>query len=72
MRASVVTAAASMLAMLWSVSASAADADWKADWERTVAAANREGELAIAGPSGRGWRDFLTQRFAKEIGRAHV
>ncbi len=55
------------LALLLSVSAAfAQEQNWKADWDRTVAAANQEGELAIAGPSGRGWRDFLTQRFPKD------
>jgi iron(III) transport system substrate-binding protein len=48
------------------VPAVADDLGWKADWERTVAAAGREGELVVAGPSGRGWRDFLTRRFSKD------
>lgn len=39
--------------------------DWKQDWDRTLAAAKAEGELVIAAPSGRGWRDFLTQRFQR-------
>jgi len=52
--------------ILCASSSGAAELTWKADWDRTVAAANKEGVLAIAGPSGRGWRDFLTQRFAKD------
>ncbi len=36
-----------------------APADWKQDWERTVTAAKKEGELVISGPSGRGWREAL-------------
>lgn len=40
-------------------------ADWQADWARTVAAAKQEGELVIAAPAGRGWREFLTERFHK-------
>ena len=35
--------------------------DWQQDWERTVAAAKKEGELVISGPSGRNWRDFLME-----------
>ena len=33
--------------------------DWKARWDQTVAAAKKEGEINISGPSGRGWRDYL-------------
>lgn len=50
----------------WCGAAEAQEPNWKSDWERTVAAANQEGVLAVAGPSGRGWRDFLTQRFSKD------
>ena len=34
-------------------------ADWKTRWEQTVAAAKKEGEINISGPSGRGWREYL-------------
>ncbi len=34
-------------------------ADWKARWEQTAAAAKKEGEINISGPSGRGWREYL-------------
>ena len=37
----------------------AQSADWKARWDQTVAAAKKEGEINISGPSGRGWRDYL-------------
>lgn len=40
---------------------SKAPADWQQDWERTVAAAKKEGELVISGPSGRGWREALME-----------
>lgn len=36
-----------------------APADWKQQWDAAVAAAKKEGELVISGPSGRGWREFL-------------
>jgi iron(III) transport system substrate-binding protein len=34
-------------------------ADWQADWDKTVAAANQEGSLVMSGPSGKVWRDQL-------------
>ena len=46
--------------------ASAADPDWKQDWDKTVAAANKEGELVISSPVGKLWSDFLTARFKKD------
>lgn len=58
---------AALLSFLAISPVSAEIKDWKSDWDRTVAAANKEGEVDIAGPSGRGWRDFLTQRFAKDF-----
>lgn len=33
--------------------------DWEQDWRNTVAAAKKEGQLVISGPSGRVWRDEL-------------
>lgn len=33
--------------------------DWQARWDKTVAAAKKEGEIVISGPSGRGWRDYM-------------
>jgi iron(III) transport system substrate-binding protein len=47
--------------------ADAPKADWKADWDKTIEAASKEGQVVISGPSGRGWRDFLTQRFQKDF-----
>jgi iron(III) transport system substrate-binding protein len=44
----------------------AQDESWRQEWARTVEAANREGHVDVAGPSGRGWRDFLTQRFQRD------
>lgn len=38
-----------------------ARADWKADWDATVAAANKEGALVMSVPSGRAWRDALAK-----------
>jgi ABC-type glycerol-3-phosphate transport system substrate-binding protein len=40
---------------------SSARADWKADWDATVAAANKEGALVMSVPSGRAWRDALAK-----------
>src|SRR5215472_862134 len=34
-------------------------ADWKPIWDQTVAAANKEGQLAISAPSGTIWREQL-------------
>ena len=40
--------------------AKAAD-DWKAKWEATLAAAEKEGELNVSGPAGKIWRDELME-----------
>jgi iron(III) transport system substrate-binding protein len=47
-------------------SAHAANEGWKQDWDRTVAAANKEGELVVSGPVGHLWSDFLVARFHKD------
>lgn len=39
--------------------------DWKQDWERTVAAAKKEGEIIISAPSGRVWRDAINGEWKK-------
>ncbi len=39
--------------------------DWKARWDQVVAAANKEGALDVAGPSGRQWQQLLAD-FGKE------
>jgi len=39
--------------------------DWQADWQRTIAAAKKEGQLVISGPSGSAWREQLLA-FEKE------
>ena len=38
----------------------AARADWKAEWDKVVAAAKKEGKVAVAGPPGEAYRDALT------------
>jgi ABC-type Fe3+ transport system substrate-binding protein len=38
-----------------------ARADWKADWDATIAAASKEGALVLSVPSGRAWRDALAK-----------
>ena len=43
------------------ISATPARADWKADWDSTVAAAKKEGSLVLSVPSGRAWRDALAK-----------
>jgi iron(III) transport system substrate-binding protein len=57
--------ALAFISFVITIPALAATTDWRADWQRTVAAAKQEGELVIAGPSGRSWRDFLTEHFHK-------
>ena len=54
-----------LIAIASMLPARAQTADWQSDWARTVAAAKQEGELAIAAPAGRGWREFLTEQFHK-------
>ena len=54
-----------LIAICASPSAHAAD-DWKQDWDKTVAAANKEGELIVSGPVGKLWSDFLIPRFQKD------
>lgn len=41
------------------VPALAQSSDWKKVWDTTVAAANKEGQLTISGPSGTAWREQL-------------
>ena len=40
--------------------------DWKSEWERTVAAANREGELVATAASNRAWSQYIARRWAKD------
>jgi iron(III) transport system substrate-binding protein len=51
-------------------SALAAD-DWKAKWDATVAAANKEGALVVSGPSGRVWTEEL-QKFSKDFPKIRI
>lgn len=39
----------------------------KADWDKTVAAAKKEGKVVLSGPVGNGWREALTS-FEKDYG----
>lgn len=50
-------------------SATSAERDWpgKADWDKTVAAAKKEGRVVISGPVGNSWRGALTS-FEKDYG----
>jgi ABC-type Fe3+ transport system substrate-binding protein len=41
--------------------ANAADWPGKAEWDKVVAAAKKEGKLVVAGPSGRAWRGVLVK-----------
>jgi len=53
---------AALLAMTFLLlGAENARADWKADWDATVAAAKKEGALVLSVPSGRAWRDALAK-----------
>lgn len=56
---------------LWAILAAAASPvaaqDWKQDWDRTVAAAKKEGEIIISAPSGRVWRDALNVEWKKSF-----
>jgi iron(III) transport system substrate-binding protein len=61
-----ITAALAVLMAAFAVPAMAADS-WKADWDRTVAAANKEGELIVSAPSGRVWRDTLASEWKKSF-----
>jgi iron(III) transport system substrate-binding protein len=43
----------------WPASVLAQASNWKEVWDQTVAAANKEGQLVISGPSGTAWREQL-------------
>jgi len=45
-----------------------AEAAWQEEWEGVLAAAKREGTVAITGPGGTEARDVLTQPFTKKYG----
>ena len=65
-RAAVAFAAPVLVVLLtaFSVPAGAAE-NWKEDWDRTVAAAKKEGVLIISAPSGRVWRDTIDNEWKK-------
>jgi iron(III) transport system substrate-binding protein len=52
---------ATLLLTLSAALSHAQSTDWKADWDATVAAANKEGALVMSVPSGRAWRDALAK-----------
>jgi iron(III) transport system substrate-binding protein len=58
---------AGLLVFLGAAAAPAAAQDWKQDWDRTVAAAKKEGEIIISAPSGRVWRDALNLEWKKSF-----
>jgi len=58
------------VAVLAALPAAAAD-DWKARWDKTVAAANKEGRLDVAGPSGRQWQQLLLE-FGKDYPKIKI
>lgn len=58
-RNSILLALVLLAAFALAQSALAESSNWKAEWDRTVAAANKEGELDISGPSGTVWREQL-------------
>src|SRR5690348_10159172 len=45
--------------VLFPSSGMAQGSNWKEVWDQTVAAANKEGQLIISGPSGTAWREQL-------------
>jgi iron(III) transport system substrate-binding protein len=42
--------------------------DWRAEWERVVEAAKKEGEVQLAGPRGAERRQAITETFTKKYG----
>ncbi len=63
----VLAGACLIAALLVAPGAGAADWAGKADWEKTIAAAKKEGSIVITGPIGRSWRAPLMS-FEKEFG----
>ena len=70
-RRTLLRSAAAVMALcgLLATSGAAAAQDWpgKAEWDKTVAAAKKEGKVVISGPVGNSWREVLTS-FTKEYG----
>jgi opacity protein-like surface antigen len=54
--------ALALLALASSASLAAAQ-DWKAEWERTVAAAEQEGTVIVDTVSDKAWQDFVVKDF---------
>jgi ABC-type Fe3+ transport system substrate-binding protein len=57
--AAVVFIVSTLAVLSFAQNAIAQTKDWKAEWDRTVAAAKKEGGLIISAPSGGIWRDQL-------------
>ena len=45
---------------------------WKVDWEATIRAAEKEGQLVIYGPRGRDQEILYSEIFAKSFPKIHV
>jgi ABC-type Fe3+ transport system substrate-binding protein len=52
---------------LAAASAGAAAQDWKAEWDKTVAAANKEGALVVDITSNPSWQGYITKRWAEDF-----
>jgi iron(III) transport system substrate-binding protein len=48
--------------------AGAATAAWQTEWDQVLAAAKREGQVTVAGPTGTGAREVLVEPFQKQHG----
>ena len=48
------------------VAVPAAAQDWKAEWDKTVAAAKKEGQLVVDVTSNPSWSRYITERWAKD------
>jgi len=55
----------SLLPLVWPLPAARAQSSWQAEWERTLAAARREGRVSIAGAPGTTLRAALVAGFEK-------
>jgi iron(III) transport system substrate-binding protein len=61
-----VAAVATLATLCFTAPVIAASIPTAADWEKTVAAAKKEGQVVIMGPAGADVRDALTQGFQKK------
>ena len=58
-------AALAAILLLLPATARAADEDWRAEWDKTVAAANKEGTVVLMVPPNTGQRNFLNREWPK-------